>query len=190
MLVFSTSDKSFCRVHRIFWWKVWNFDNTCGNARYVSFIRWEIFIARTFLREHFYGLVNRFCPVIRGQFIGLVFGLCEGGGLPNGREVTTAARKFTIISTECTRMHIRSPNASRRLKLSLPFASILLRRKLFPETFKLCYLFTEFFSYFLLRPSIESYSLERRPIIKTFSLCYPTSRTFDYPSSFDRNSCY
>lgn len=156
----------------------------------MSFVREEIFVARTFLRGHFYGLVNLCCPVIRGQFIGLVFGLREDGGAPNGREVTTAARKFTIISRECTRMRIRRRNASRRLKLSFPFARILLRRKLFSQTFKLCYLFTKFFSYFLLRPSIESYSLERRPIIKTFSLCYPTLRTFDYPGSFDRNSCY
>ena len=46
----------------------------------------EIFIARTFLREHFYGLVSRFCPVIRGRFIGLVFGRRSAR---NRRKVTT-----------------------------------------------------------------------------------------------------
>lgn len=68
-------------------------------------------------------------------------------------------------------------------KLSLPLLSLRFlsfsppsgpKLLFFPATFKLCYLFTEFFPYFLLllllRPGIESYfQRKRRPIIKTFS---------------------
>lgn len=118
-----------------------------------------------------------------GQFIGLVFGLWTRWR-PNGWEVTTSPRKFTIISTECTRMRARDggrgmgggdrETVSRRFQIILAFSLRFLSSFLsplppgpkllfFPATFKLCYLFTEFFPYFLLlllllRPSIESYS--------------------------------
>ena len=47
-----------------------------------------------------------------GQFIGLVFGLWARWR-PNGWEVTTPPRKFTIISTECTRMRARGVGEGR-----------------------------------------------------------------------------
>lgn len=136
------------------------------------------------------------------------FRSARSGGTPNGREVTTGARKFTIISTECTRtrvftdapMHRRasaqSPSAPRHLELSL-FSSTALPPapadgNSFPETFKLCYLFVEFLPDFFHSPSSESYSSAREGVLllKVFPLPYPISRTFDYPGSFDRNSCH
>lgn len=181
--------------HRIFRWKVWNFDNTFekGDVSFRSFgkFSWRADVFTwTFLR-----IGKPFLPGDSWGNLSVWFSDYGRGGDRMDGKWQRPPRKFTIISTECTRMRARGEEGGGgsgrgkmrgiekrfrdAFKLSLPLlATIPLflsgpKLLFFPATFKLCYLFTEFFPYFLLlllRPGIESYfQRKRRPIIKTFS---------------------